>query len=136
MKSGLIAFMRIFLVVFGLIAIGGGGFVIYLASQGTFDYGLVYGVIAALIVIVGFVLVWNGIFATPRTIDWWTDVVTVHEASLIPVLLSIPVFVIWTCIPSQWTSRRSVGSGDMVGDHFKAGQGKRARRRRGSGEGT
>lgn len=130
MSKGLIVFMRIFLVVFGLIFIGGGGFVIHLAWQGTFDHGLVYGVIAGLIVVAGFTLVWTGIFAGPRTIDGWTDAVTVHEASLIPVLLSIPIFLIWAFIPSRWPSRRKAGSGEVRGDGFGGGKTKRSRRRK------
>jgi hypothetical protein len=136
MTKGPIVFMRIFLVIFGLIFIGGGGVVVHLASQGTFDHGLVYGVIAGLVVVAGFALVWNGIFASPRTVDGWTDIVTIHEASLIPVLLSIPIFLVWSCIPSRWTSRRSAGSDYLGGDGFRGGRGKRARRRKRTGEGV
>ncbi|SFB18202.1 hypothetical protein SAMN03159496_02200 [Rhizobium sp. NFR07] len=129
MSKGLIVFMRIFLVVFGLIFIGGGGFVI-LAWQGTFDHGIVYGVIAGLAVFAGFAFVWTGIFAGARTIDGWTDAVTVHEASLIPVIISIPIFLIWACIPSRWPSRSKARSGEMSGDGFGEGMAKRSRRRK------
>jgi hypothetical protein len=127
MKGGLIIFMRIFLVVFGLIFVGGGGFVIHLAWQGTFDHALVYGVIAGLVVVAGFALVWTGVFASARTVDGWTDAVTVHEASLVPVLLSIPIFLIWAFIPS----RRNAAHGHTGGDSLGVSRGKRARRRRG-----
>ena len=99
--SSWVSYCRSFLLTLGFVFVAIHCWVWHKQGNGAFEWLTFSGIMFLGIGVLGIILLLIGLLASARTVEWWADVVSRHEASIVVMLITVPAHFL-----RRWVTRK------------------------------